>query len=100
MTWPSQMTPAARPPRPASLLAAALLLGPAVLVGATAVRADGLARSVAAGMAVTLGLEAVFVLVRFGAQRAAASLFVFAFYGVAAVVLRFNAPDFSSVATH
>jgi hypothetical protein len=100
MTWPSQMTPAARPPRLASLLAAALLLGPAVLVGATAVRADGLARSVAAGVAVTLGLEAIFVLVRYGAHRAAASLFVFAFYGVAAIILRFNAPDFSSVATH
>src|SRR5262245_46373593 len=100
MTWPSQMTPAARPPRLASLMAAALLLGPAVLVGATAARADGLARSVAAGVAVTLGLEAIFILVRYGPQRAAGSLFLFAFFGVAAAVLRFNSPDFSSAATH
>jgi HEAT repeat protein len=84
----------------ADLLAAAILLGPAVLLGSAAVRTDGLARSVAAGVAVTLALEAIFVIVRYGSHRAAGSLFLFAFYGVAAAVLRFTAHDFSAPATH
>ena len=100
MTWPSQMTPVARHSVAASLVSAVLLLGPAALLGLAAARADGLSRSVAAGIAVTLGLEALFLLVRYGPVRAASSLFLLLFYGIAAGVLRFNAPDFQSRDTH
>jgi hypothetical protein len=100
MTWPSEMTLASRPNRAATLVSAVLLVGPAVLLGLAAVRAEGLHRSVAAGVAVTIGLEAVFLLVRYGPQRAAGSYFLLIFHGIAAGVLRFNAPDFHSVATH
>ena len=100
MTWPSQMTPATRRPRVASLPAAALLLTPAVLLAVSSVRADGLNRSVAVGVAVALALEALFLIARYGAERATRSLFLLTFYAVAAVVLRFNAPDFSSPLTH
>src|SRR5688500_2598029 len=100
MTWPSQMTPAARPSAAASLVSAVLLLGPAALLGLAAVRADGLPRSVAAGVAVTLGLEALFLIYRYGPARAAGSLFLLIFYGIAAGVLRFNSPDFESRDTH
>jgi hypothetical protein len=100
MTWPSQMSNAARAPRVESMLAALVMLGPAALLGVAALRADGLARSVAVGLAVTLGLEATFLLGRYGARRATASLFTIAFYGVAAAAFRFNSPDFTSPATH
>jgi HEAT repeats len=100
MSWPSQMMPAARRPRVASLPAAALLLTPAVLLALSSVRAEGLTRSLAVGVAVTLGLEALFLLVRYGSQRATRSLFLIAFYAVAALVLRFNSPDFNSPFTH
>ena len=100
MTWPSQMSPAARNSLAASLVLSVLLLGPSVLLGLAAVRADGLPRSVAAGVAVTLGLEAVFLLYRYGPGRAARSLFLLVFYGIAVGVLRFNSPDFSSLVTH
>src|SRR5829696_4211752 len=100
MTWPSQMTPAARRARAASLPAAALLLTPAVLLAVSSVRADGLTRSVAIGVAVTLALEGLFLIARYGSERATRSLFLLAFYAVAAAVLRFNAPDFSSPLTH
>src|SRR3954471_2636680 len=94
MTWPSQMTPATRQPGAASVVSAVLLLGPAALLGLSAVRADGLPRSVMAGVAVTIGLEALFLLVRYGPQRAAGSLFLLVFYGIAAAGLRFCATDF------
>src|SRR5215212_11745201 len=100
MTWPSQMTPVARHSVAASLVSAVLMLGPAALLGLAAVRADGLPRSVAAGVAVTVGLEALFLLVRYGPVRAAGSLFLLAFYGITAGVLRFSAPDFTSRDTH
>ena len=100
MTWPSQMTPGARPSAVASLASALLLLGPAALLGLSAVRAQGLPRSVAAGVAVTLGLEAAFLIYRYGAARAGGSMFLLVFYGIAAGVLRFNAPDFHSRDTH
>src|SRR6478609_1879060 len=64
MSWPSQMTPAARRPRVASLPAAALLLTPAVLLAVSSVRAEGFTRSLAVGVAVTLALEALFLFVR------------------------------------
>lgn len=100
MTWPSQMLPTTRPPGVASLVSAVMLLGPAALLGLAAVRADGLARAVAAGVGVTIGLEALFFLVRYGPQRAAGSMFLLLFYGITAAVLRFNAPDLGSANTH
>src|SRR5262245_27737791 len=100
MTWPSQMTPATRQSGIATLVSAVLLFGPAVLLGLSAARADGLAKAVSAGVAVTLGLEALFLMVRYGARRTAGSLFVLVFFGITAAVLRFNAPDFSSPSTH
>src|SRR3954471_4246983 len=100
MTWPSQMTPATRQPGAASVVSAVLLLGPAALLGLSAVRADGLPRSVMAGVAVTIGLEGLFLLVRYGPQRAAGSLFLPLFYGIAAGVLRFSATDFEAPETH
>src|SRR3954470_24104685 len=100
MTWPSQMTPVARHSVAASLVSAVLLLGPAALLGLSAVRADGLPRSVMAGVAVTIGLEALFLLVRYGPQRAAGSLFLLLFYGIAAGVLRFSSTDFDVPQTH
>jgi HEAT repeat protein len=100
MTWPSQITPAARYSRVASLLAAILLLGPAVLLCGTGLRTEGLARSIAVGIGVTLGLESLFLLFRFGPQRAASSFFLLVFYGLAAITLRLNAPDFSLPNTH
>src|SRR3954462_2381892 len=100
MSWPSQMTPAARRLRAASLPAAALLLTPAVLLAVSSVRAEGLTRSVAVGVAVALALEGLFLIVRYGPQAATRSLFLVSFYAVAALVLRFNAPDFQSPFTH
>ncbi|MBO0700458.1 MAG: HEAT repeat domain-containing protein, partial [Zavarzinella sp.] len=100
MSWPSQMTPAARRPRVASLPAAALLLTPAVLLAVSSVRSEGFTRSLAVGVAVTLALEGLFLLVRYGSQRATRSLFLLSFYAVAAAVLRFNSPDFASPFTH
>jgi hypothetical protein len=100
MSWPSQMTPAARRPRVASLPAAALLLTPAVLLAVSSVRAEGFTRSLAVGVAVTLALEALFLLVRYGPQRATRSLFLLSFYAVAAAVLRFNSPNSGSPFTH
>jgi hypothetical protein len=94
------MTPAARRPRVASLPAAALLLTPAVLLAVSSVRAEGLTRSVAVGVAVALALEGLFLIVRYGPQAATRSLFLITFYAVAALVLRFNAPDFNSAFTH
>jgi hypothetical protein len=94
------MTTAARAPRVESFLAALVMLGPAALLGVAALRAEGMARSVAVGLAVTLALEAIFLLARYGSRRTVDSLFTIAFYGVAAVALRFNAPDFTSPATH
>src|SRR5689334_722567 len=100
MTWPSQMTPATRTSGVAALVSAVLLLGPAALLGLSAWKADGLPRSVAAGVGVTLGLEALFLLIRFGPQRASGSLFVLTFYGIAAGILRFNPPNFDDAQTH
>ena len=100
MTWPSQMTPATRQPGAASVVSAVLLLGPAALLGLSAVRAAGLPRAVMAGVAVTIGLEALFLLVRYGPQRAAGSLFLLLFYGIAAGVLRFSATAFDVPQTH
>jgi len=100
MTWPSQMTPGPRPSGATTLVSAVLLVGPAALLGLSAVRQDGLPRSVAAGVAVTIGLEAIFLLVRYGPQRAARSHFLLIFNGIAAGVLRFNAPDWESIDTH
>jgi hypothetical protein len=100
MTWPSEMTPATRHTGAASLVSAVLLLGPAALLGTAALRVDGLPRAVHAGVAVTLGLESLFLMLRYGPARAAASLFVFIFYGITALLLRFNAPDFTSPSTH
>lgn len=100
MTWPSQMTPESRYTPATTLVSAVLLLGPAALLGLAAVRADGLARPVAAGVAVTIGLEAIFLLVRYGPRRTAGSYFLLIFYAITAGVLRFNAPDFRAVETH
>src|SRR4051812_1449341 len=100
MIWPSQMTPATRQPGAASMVSAVLLLGPAALLGLAAVRAEGLPRSVMAGGAVTIGLEALFLLARYGPQRAAGSLFLLLFYGIAAGVLRFSATDFDAPQSH
>jgi HEAT repeat protein len=94
------MTPESRYNPATALVSAVLLLGPAALLGLAAVRADGLPRAVAAGVAVTIGLEAIFLLARYGPRRTARSYFLLIFYGIAAGVLRFNAPDFQAVVTH
>lgn len=94
------MTTASRYAGPRLVLAGLLLFGPAALVGVSALGETGVNRSVAVGTCVALAVEAAFLLARFGAQRAAGSLFVLAFYGVAAAVLRLNTADFLSAAVH
>jgi len=100
MTRPAAITPAAGGPRFASLTAAALLLTPAALLWASAMRAEGVARSVAVGVSVTLTIEGLFLLTRYGPQRAACSRFVLAFYAAAFLILRFNNPDLASPFAH
>src|SRR5262245_17110224 len=100
MTWQSQMTPAALRPRSASLAAVVLLLTPAALLGASAMRAHGLAKSVAVGVCVTLIIEGLYLLSPHSPNRALGSRLVFAFYATAYLVLRFNNPDLSSPFTH
>jgi HEAT repeats len=100
MSWPSQMTLATRANRPGSVLSALWLLAPAGLVLLSVAHADGIARSVGVGVAVTLACEALFLIRRYGPHRAAGSLFLVAFYAVAALVLRFNSPDVASADTH
>src|SRR5215831_6272793 len=100
MSWPSQMTLAPRASRPGSVLGALLLIAPAILVLLSVGYAEGLPRSVGVGVAVTLACEAIFLIRRYGAQRASASVFLLTFYAVAALVLRFNSPDFRAPNTH
>ena len=100
MTWPSQMAPATRKSGAASLISTVLLIGPAALLGLAAGRTDGLPRSVDAGVAVTLGLEGLFLAIRYGPERAAASTFTLVFYWIAAAVLRFDAANFRTIDTH
>src|SRR5262245_29219539 len=100
MSWPSQMTLAPRASRPGSVLGALLLLAPAVFVLLSVGHADGLPRSVGVGVAVTLACEAIFLIRRYGAHRASASVFLLAFYAVAALVLRFNSLDYGDPNNH
>ena len=100
MSWPSQMTLAPRASRSGSVLGALLLLAPAGLVLASVSGVEGLPRSVGVGVAVTLACEALFLIRRYGPTRAAGSFFLVAFYAVAALVLRFNSPDFGTAQTH
>lgn len=100
MSWPSQMSPADQAPQFKLLATAALLLAPATMLAVDATRHDGVAKSIAIGVAVSLAIEGVFLITRYGPQRTANSLFTVAFYAVAALVLRFNSPDLSSPATH
>ncbi|HKA07855.1 MAG TPA: HEAT repeat domain-containing protein [Gemmataceae bacterium] len=100
MNWPSQMTLAPRASRPGSVVGALLLIAPAILVLLSVGYAEGLPRSVGVGVAVTLACEAIFLIRRYGAQRASASVFLLTFYAVAALVLRFNSPDFRAPNTH
>src|SRR5262245_45571777 len=100
MSWPSQMALATRANRPGSVLSALWLLAPAGLVLLSVSQSDGIPRSVGVGVAVTLALEALFLIRRYGSQRAAGSLFLVAFYAVAALVLRFNSPDLAAADTH
>jgi hypothetical protein len=96
MLWPSQMTTAPANARPGSVFGVALLLLPAGLVGVSLTWADGIARSVAVGVSVTLAFEGLFLIRRYGTQRAAEGLPTLFFYAAAALVLRFNAPDLGS----
>ena len=100
MLWPSQMTTASPIARSGSVVGIALLLLPAGLVAVSVAWTDGIARSVAVGVSVTLGCEGLFLLKRFGAHRAAEGLPALFFYAVAALVLRFNAPDLASPNTN
>lgn len=100
MSWPSHLKPTGRPQRFGAVTAAVLLLAPAGMMLFSAGRGDGVARSVALAVGATVTLEALFLLTRYGPQRAADSLFAVSFYATAALVLRFNAPDLTSPATH
>jgi hypothetical protein len=99
MSWPSQL-PSRRHPRFNLLAAATLLLAPAGILAIDGGRHDGQARSIAIGVAVTLAIEGLFLLARYGSQRSANSLFAIAFFAVVALVLRFNSPDLDSASTH
>lgn len=99
MSGPLRSLPASGGSHLASAVAFVLLLCPGVLVAACATPASGIARSIGAGVAVTLGLEAVFLIFRIGSLRAAASWLLPAFYLVAFAVVRFNAPYLDSPVT-
>jgi hypothetical protein len=94
------MTNAGRLPRVGGLVGAALLLAPSVMLMLSALQLEGPPRSIALGVSVTLAIEGLFLLTRYGPQRAMGSLFAVLFYGVCAGVMRFNSPDLSSAATH
>ncbi len=100
MTWPSEMAPTGPNPQSSLLAGGGLLLAPASMLAIDACRHDGTARSIAIGVAVTLSIEGIFLITRYGPQRAASSLFTISFYAVSALVLRFNSPDLSSAATN
>jgi hypothetical protein len=100
MSWPSQTATIGRQLRLNGVLGVALLLGPSALLAFAALNSEGAAKSVSIGVGVTLAVEALFLLVRFGAQRATSSLFTVAFYSVSALVLRFNSPDLNDPATN
>src|SRR5436305_1028098 len=100
MSWPSQLSPNSRRQRFGAVTSAAMLLAPGAMLVFSAGQAEGLPRSVALGVGVTIGIEGLFLLTRYGPQRAAASLFTLSFYVMTALVLRFNAPDLTSPTTH
>src|SRR5205085_8513951 len=100
MTWPSHMTPMARRSPFGSGIATVVLLAPAVLLALDATRHDGTARSISIGLGVTIAVEALFLITRYGSRQSANSLFNIAFYGMTAIVLRFNSPELGSAETH
>jgi HEAT repeat protein len=83
-----------------SLAAVVVLIAPAVLLAVAARDTAGDARAVSLGVAITIAVEGLFLMRRYGAQRAAGSMFAVAFYATAAFVLRFNAFRYDSAVTH
>lgn len=100
MSWPSHLSATVRRSLPRKAGAVGLLFVPALLLAAAAWGTSGTPRAIGVGVAVFLALEALFLVNRFGAGRAAGSWFLFAFYAVAFAVLRFNSPDLASPLTH
>lgn len=100
MSWPSHLNTGGRHAQLTLGAAAVLLLGPAWLLAVDAGRHDGLGRAIALGVSITLAVEGLFLIFRYGSQRVGSSLFTIAFYAMTALVLRLNSPDLKSPATH
>src|SRR3954471_23040493 len=101
MSWPTQMSPAGqRSPQSLLLAGGLVLLAPAAILAIDSGQHEGMPRSVAIGVAVTIAIEGLFLISRYGSTRAAGSLFTIAFYAVAVLVLRFNSPDLTSAWTN
>jgi HEAT repeat protein len=101
MSWPTQMSPTGqRSPQSLLLAGGILLLAPAAILAIDSGQHTGMPRSIAIGVAVTIAIEGLFLISRYGAARAAGSLFTIAFYAVVVLVLRFNAPDLGSAWTN
>ena len=100
MSWPSQLSATAHRSLPRKAAAVGLLLLPAILVLTASTGKTGIPRSIDVGIAVFLTLEAMFLVNRFGPNRAANSWFLAAFYTFAFADLRFNSPDLTSPVTH
>ena len=97
MNWPSQMSRSSCLPRFWAFL---MLLAPAGMLAVAASQTDGVPRSISLGVGVTLAVESLYLLCRYGAARATGSAFLIAFYAVAALVIRFNSPDLDAAWTH
>src|SRR5262245_17489067 len=100
MSWPSHINPVGRHGQTALGAVAILLLAPAWILAVDAGRHDGVARAISLGVSITLAVEGLFLIFRYGSHRVGSSLFTIAFYAMAALVLRFNSPDLSSPSTH
>lgn len=97
MNWPMKLSRSTSFP---SIWAVGTLFAPAGMLAVSAANMDGAPRLISIGVGVTLAVEALYLICRYGAARAAGSAFLIAFYAVAALVLRLNAPNLDSAWTH
>ncbi|MSR55342.1 MAG: hypothetical protein EXS09_18965 [Gemmataceae bacterium] len=97
MNWHSRLSKSAVFP---SVWAVPMLFAPAEMLAVSALQTDGVSRSVFIGVGVTLAIESLYLLFRYGAERAAGNAFPIVSYVVSAFVLRFNSPDLESAQTH